>query len=76
MIAAPLVVPGIVYAVAVYSVFGYLNLIGTRTALAHTVIAIPFVVILVTTVSGKPQPRNRRLSIKRRKAGETWRRLG
>jgi ABC-type spermidine/putrescine transport system permease subunit II len=50
LIAGPLVVPTIVYAVAVYSLFGWMNLVGTLAAisLAHTVLALPFVVILVT----------------------------
>jgi putative spermidine/putrescine transport system permease protein len=50
LVSAPLVVPGIIYAVAVYSVFGQLGLIGTRLglALAHSVLALPFVVVLVT----------------------------
>jgi len=45
----PLVVPVIVYSIAVYAMFGYLKLIGMWQAivLGHTVHAIPFVVIIV-----------------------------
>jgi ABC-type spermidine/putrescine transport system permease subunit II len=45
----PLVVPLIVYSIAVYGLFGQLKLIGHWQAivLAHTVHAIPFVVIIV-----------------------------
>lgn len=46
----PLVVPVIVYSIAVYGLFGYLKLIGMWQAvvLGHTVHAIPFVVIIVS----------------------------
>jgi putative spermidine/putrescine transport system permease protein len=45
----PLVVPVIVYSIAVYAMFGYFKLIGMWQAivLGHTVHAIPFVVIVV-----------------------------
>jgi putative spermidine/putrescine transport system permease protein len=48
---APQIVPGIVVAVAIYIVFLPLHLGGTMIGfvLAHTVIAIPFVVICVST---------------------------
>jgi putative spermidine/putrescine transport system permease protein len=46
----PLVVPVIVYSIAVYGLFGQLRLIGYWQAivLGHTVHAIPFVVIIVS----------------------------
>jgi len=45
----PLVVPVIVYSIAVYAMFGYFKLIGLWQVivLGHTVQAIPFVVIVV-----------------------------
>ncbi|HSV19521.1 MAG TPA: ABC transporter permease [Casimicrobiaceae bacterium] len=45
----PLVVPVIVYSIAVYAMFGQLKLIGMWQAivLGHSVLAIPFVVIVV-----------------------------
>lgn len=47
--AAPIIVPTIVLSIAVYGVFSELRLIGEwyGVALAHTVLAMPFVVILV-----------------------------
>jgi ABC-type spermidine/putrescine transport system permease subunit II len=46
---APLVVPTIVYSVAIYSLFANLKLIGEwpAIALAHTVHTLPFVVLIV-----------------------------
>lgn len=46
---APLIVPSIVYSVAVYSLFASLRLIGEwpAIALAHTVHTLPFVVLIV-----------------------------
>jgi putative spermidine/putrescine transport system permease protein len=46
----PLIVPVIVYSIAVYGLFGQLHLIGHWEAivLGHTVHAIPFVVIIVS----------------------------
>jgi ABC-type spermidine/putrescine transport system permease subunit II len=46
---APLVVPTIVYSVAIYSLFAQLKLIGEwpAIALAHTVHTLPFVVLIV-----------------------------
>ncbi|WP_218610289.1 ABC transporter permease [Pseudonocardia sp. KRD291] len=46
---APLIVPGIVVAIAVYATFLNWGLIGTPTGfvLAHTVLALPFVVVNV-----------------------------
>jgi len=46
---APLIVPSIIYAIAAYSIFAQLKLIGDWRAivLGHTVHAIPYVVIVV-----------------------------
>jgi ABC-type spermidine/putrescine transport system permease subunit II len=46
---APLVVPSIVYSVAIYSLFANLRMIGEwpAIALAHTVHTLPFVVLIV-----------------------------
>lgn len=47
--AAPIIVPTIIFSIALYGVFARLQLIGQwyGVALAHTVLALPFVVILV-----------------------------
>jgi putative spermidine/putrescine transport system permease protein len=47
--AAPIIVPTIVLSIAIYGVFARLQLIGEwyGVAIAHTVLALPFVVILV-----------------------------
>ncbi|HLI12203.1 MAG TPA: ABC transporter permease [Alphaproteobacteria bacterium] len=47
---APMIVPAIVISVAVYGVFAELRLIGAwyGIAIAHTVLALPFVVIVVS----------------------------
>jgi putative spermidine/putrescine transport system permease protein len=47
--AAPIIVPTIVISIALYGVFSRLQLIGEwyGVAIAHTVLALPFVVILV-----------------------------
>lgn len=46
---APMVVPVIIYSIAVYGIFARLQLIGSgpAIALAHAVLAMPYVVILV-----------------------------
>ena len=48
--AAPIIVPTIIYSIAVYGLFAKLRLIGEwyGIALAHTLHALPFVVIVVT----------------------------
>jgi putative spermidine/putrescine transport system permease protein len=47
--ATPIIVPAIIYSIAVYGLFAQLRLIGEwwGIVLAHTVIAIPYVVIIV-----------------------------
>ncbi|HEY4250428.1 MAG TPA: ABC transporter permease [Roseomonas sp.] len=48
--AAPIIVPTIILSIAIYSIFTRLQLIGEwyGVAIAHTVLALPFVVILVS----------------------------
>lgn len=50
MLLAPMIVPGIVSAVAIYSVFIRWQLTGNAAGflLAHTVLAVPFVIVTVT----------------------------
>jgi putative spermidine/putrescine transport system permease protein len=47
---APMIVPSIIFSVAIYGVFAKLKLIGAwyGIALAHTVLALPFVMIVVS----------------------------
>lgn len=51
LLIAPRIVPSIVFAVAAYFVFSQAGLVGTVAGLvlAHTVIALPFVVVLTTS---------------------------
>lgn len=51
VLIAPRIVPSIVFAVAAYFVFSQAGLTGTvlGLVLAHTVIALPFVVVLITS---------------------------
>ena len=51
-ILSPIIIPVIISAISVYFFFAKLKLIGTITALvlAHTVLAVPYVVIVVTSV--------------------------
>ena len=46
---APLLVPSLAYAIALYVVFAELHLLGTRIGLvlAHSILAVPFVVLVV-----------------------------
>ncbi|QLF72025.1 ABC transporter permease (plasmid) [Peteryoungia desertarenae] len=55
---APLIVPHIVLGVALYLVFSPLRLTGTLTGflLAHTVLAVPFVIITVTASLKRMDP--------------------
>jgi putative spermidine/putrescine transport system permease protein len=48
-VLAPIVVPSIVISVSIYGVFASLRLVGTwyAVALAHTLLALPFVVVVV-----------------------------
>jgi ABC-type spermidine/putrescine transport system permease subunit II len=55
---APLIVPAVAYAVALFDVFADLGLIATRAGifLAHTILALPFVVLIVgSAISRIPQ---------------------
>jgi putative spermidine/putrescine transport system permease protein len=59
IVLLPIIVPTIVTAVALYSALAPLGLVGTipGLALAHTVLALPFVVINVSAVLAKLDPR-------------------
>jgi putative spermidine/putrescine transport system permease protein len=50
LVATPIIVPTIIYSIAVYGLFAKLRLIGEwyGIAIAHTLHALPFVVIVVT----------------------------
>ncbi|MCU0987592.1 MAG: ABC transporter permease [Acetobacteraceae bacterium] len=50
LVAAPIIVPNIIISIAIYSLFSKLQLIGVwyGIAIAHTILALPFVVILVS----------------------------
>jgi putative spermidine/putrescine transport system permease protein len=50
LVTAPLIIPGIVVAIGIYGFFSRLHLTGSFTGLviAHTTLAIPFVVIIVS----------------------------
>ncbi|WGW11460.1 ABC transporter permease [Saxibacter everestensis] len=52
LLLLPMLVPGVIFAVGVYAIFLRLHLVGTLPGflLAHTVLAIPFVVVPVTSV--------------------------
>jgi putative spermidine/putrescine transport system permease protein len=58
VLIAPMIVPGIVSAVAIYSVYLRWNLTGNLAGflLAHTVLALPFVVITVTSSLASTDP--------------------
>lgn len=62
LLMAPMVTPGIVAAVAVYSAFLDAHLVGTRLGfvLAHTALGLPFVIV---TVSGALRTVDRRLEL-------------
>ena len=50
MLMSPIIVPTIILAVALYYLFASYGLIGTRTGLilAHTVLAVPYVIVVVS----------------------------
>lgn len=50
LLLAPIIVPTIILAIALYYLFASYGLIGTRTGLvlAHTVLAVPYVVVVVS----------------------------
>lgn len=62
MLLAPMIVPGIIVAVAVFAMFLRWQLVGTFTGflVAHTVLALPFVVV---TVSASLHTFDRRLEL-------------
>ena len=47
---SPMIVPVIIFAIAIYGLYATLGLIGTRAGLvaAHSVLAVPFVVLIMT----------------------------
>lgn len=49
LMATPMIVPAIIFSVAIYGLFSRLRLIGTwyGLAIAHTILALPFVLIVV-----------------------------
>lgn len=49
LLLSPMIMPAIVYAVAIYFLFAGLNLVGTRLgmALAHTILVLPGVVLVI-----------------------------
>lgn len=49
LMATPMIVPAIIFSVAIYGLFARLKLIGTwyGLAIAHTILALPFVLIVV-----------------------------
>lgn len=51
VLLAPIIVPGVIVAIAVYSAFLTLGLVGTPAGFvaAHTVLAIPYVIVTVTS---------------------------
>lgn len=55
LILLPMIIPGIIIAVALYGSFARMGIIGTRVGLvvAHTIITLPFVVINVSAVMQK-----------------------
>jgi putative spermidine/putrescine transport system permease protein len=50
LVATPIIVPHIIFSIAIYAIFARMRLIGSweGIAIAHAVLALPFVVILVT----------------------------
>jgi ABC-type spermidine/putrescine transport system permease subunit II len=50
VIISPMIVPVIIFAIAIYDLYAKLGLIGTRAGLvaSHSVLAVPFVVLIMT----------------------------
>ncbi len=50
VIISPMIVPVIIFAIAIYGLYAKLGLIGTRAGLvaSHSVLAVPFVVLIMT----------------------------
>ncbi|MGY4362905.1 putative spermidine/putrescine transport system permease protein [Bradyrhizobium sp. i1.3.1] len=76
LILSPLVVPGIVVAIGIYYAFSRYGLVGTPVAivLAHTCLAVPFVVTSVTASLGGIDPRleHAALSLGATPGGTLW----
>lgn len=68
LLLSPLLVPNIIYALAIYQLYSALGLIGTETglALAHAVLGMPYVVI---TVSAALSGRDGQLAVAARTLG-------
>ncbi len=58
LIAAPMVAPGIIVAIALYLLFARWRLVGTTPALilAHTVLSVPYVVLTVSAALSRADP--------------------
>jgi len=55
LILSPIMLPVIIYAIAVYALYSRLHLVGTDLGLvlAHTILAVPFVFLTVTATSAR-----------------------
>jgi len=58
LILAPMILPTVIVALGLYAIYAKLGLIGTRTGLvlAHTVLAIPYVVVVVSAALQRVDP--------------------
>ena len=58
LLMSPIIVPTIILAVALYYLFASYGLIGTRTGLvlAHTVLAVPYVIVVVSAALERIDP--------------------
>lgn len=68
---APMIVPTIITAIALFFVFSQVGLLGTYTGLilAHTIVVVPFVVLIVFPVFDSF---DRRLELAARSLGASW----
>ena len=65
LVLAPVIVPNMVIAVAVYGLFAALKLVGSwpAVAIAHTLIALPFVTVVVTAGLRATDPQLERAAV-------------
>jgi len=65
LILSPLLIPGIVIAVATYSVFSMLKLNGTFTGLilGHTIITFPYTVVVISAALERFDPRLEQMAV-------------
>ena len=51
ILLSPMIIPVIIVAIAVYGLYAKMGLIGTRTGLvlAHTILAVPYVILIMTS---------------------------